>query len=363
VNSYRTWCGIENPEFAARPVEALSKVTAVLYAFNEERFIGEAVRSMLDQDYANMEFVLSDDGSTDRTFEIMEQLVRDYTGPHRVILNRNSTNLGIGSQINAAVAKTTGSFIVLVNGDDVSHPDRVRKLVEQWAPTGQPKAAAVGSSLRQIAESGVDLNRLMDARLPLPNLESAVRSRFGGPLAACLGFDRAVFDSFGPLPDNLILEDSVLLCRAVLLGPVRYVDEPLVDYRLHGNNISQTYALQPYNDWQKRQRSRVLWHKSEGVKAYLEILRDMHQRPAAEWEPTDLARARWAGMEKLLENSLLRDYYAGVTPVGDLEKLGSLFRLVGLVIKTRLKRWFPAIERRNDRWHYGRVVEAVRKRP
>ena len=51
------------------PAEA-TLVTLILYAFNESRYVGEAVQSMLAQDYANLEIVLSDDGSTDGTFEI-----------------------------------------------------------------------------------------------------------------------------------------------------------------------------------------------------------------------------------------------------------------------------------------------------
>ena len=333
-------------------------VTLVLYAFNESRYVAEAVRSMFAQDYANLEIVLSDDGSTDGTFEIMQRMAAEYDGLHKVLLNRNPTNIGIGSQINAAVAMSHGELVVLANADDVSRPDRVSRSVAAWQPEGR-RCMAVWSSLQQIDESGNRLGRVMDMRVDAPDLATGTRNRFSGGGAASLALDRCVFDAFGPLPDNLILEDSPLFARAMILGPVAYLDEPLVDYRVHGQNISQTSAVADYDTWCERTRRAVLWHKTEGVKAYLQILRDLHQKPAAAHDPRDLASAQWVGIEKLLENAILRDYYSGSVDVpAESIKLRSLLRLVVLLGKCRIKRMFPSIERRNERQHYQRTVAA-----
>lgn len=106
--------------------------TLVLYAYNEERYIREAVASAFAQTYSLLEIFLSDDGSADHTFEIMQEMAAAYQGPHRIILNRNPHNIGIGSQLNAAYQKTQGDFIVLANADDISLPERVAVLVEHW---------------------------------------------------------------------------------------------------------------------------------------------------------------------------------------------------------------------------------------
>lgn len=334
-------------------------VTLVLYAHNEARFVEEAVRSLLAQDYAQLEIVLSDDGSTDGTWEIMQRLASGYTGPHRVLLNHNPTNIGIGSQINAAVAMTTGELIVLANADDVSHLDRVTRTVGAWLST-EPHATAVWSALFQIDEDGKPLGRVMDGALEMRNLEHALRQRVGGPQAASLAVDRRVFDAFGPLPANLILEDNPLVLRALLCGRVLRIADSLVDYRVHADNISQTYAVTDFEQWNERNRKRLVWHRQQGVKAYIEMLRDLHQLPADAWEAGDLARARWVAMEKLMENAIARDYYMGEHRLGDCAKLGSLLRLAKLTIKTRVKRWLPGIERRNARWQYAQVRRAAK---
>jgi len=326
-----------------------------LYAYNTAEFVEQAIQSLLGQDYPNVEVVLSDDGSTDGTWEIMRRIASEYTGPHRLLLNHNEHNIGIGSQINAAVAMTQGRLIVLANADDISHSNRVARSVDAWLDDGQP-AAGVWSSMRQIGEDGEPLGRVMACEWDWPSLTHAVRERIGGAHAASLALDRRVFECFGPLPQNLMLEDNPLFARAIILGTVKRIAEPLVDYRVHSTNISQAYAGAELDEWRIRNQQRVVWQKSEGVKAYIEILRDLHQWPADRVEMGDLAHARWIGMEKLLENVILRDYYAGDTKVGGGVKLGSLWRLALLVAKTKIKCWLPYIERRNLHWHYRQVV-------
>jgi glycosyltransferase involved in cell wall biosynthesis len=127
--------------------------TFVLYAYNEEKFIREAIESAFAQTYSPLEIVLSDDGSTDRTFEIMQEMAAAYKGPHKIILNRNEKNIGIGSQLNAAAAMTNGEFVVLANGDDISLPIRVERIVHEWESHGRT-ATAVWSEIAIVVPSG-----------------------------------------------------------------------------------------------------------------------------------------------------------------------------------------------------------------
>ena len=100
-------------------------VTFALVAYNQERYIREAVEGALAQTYEPLEVILSDDCSTDRTFALMEQLAQDYVGPHRIVLNRNATNLGLCGHVNRVFSLATADVVVLAAGDDVSLPNRV----------------------------------------------------------------------------------------------------------------------------------------------------------------------------------------------------------------------------------------------
>jgi len=327
-------------------------VTFALYAYNEEKYIKAAIEGAFSQDYSPLEIVLSDDGSSDRTFVIMQEMADSYKGPHKVILNRNPRNIGIGSQLTACVAKSTGDLILLANGDDISLPDRTRVTVEAWRASGR-KAQAIYTDLEVIDENGNPRGKTLLAAASFQTLEAGIRARFsGGAPAASLALTRAVFDRFGPLPDNLILEDNALYMRAMLLGGCLRLPEPLVSYRVHAGNTSQAYAHGEFHEWVKRHRRKLIWQKKEGIKAYLQMLRDLYQLPAEDWPAEDLKRARWAAMEMLLQNAILHDYHTGDKTIGFKDRCRTLARLSLLLTKVLLKTLFPSIERRNERWHH-----------
>src|SRR3954470_2116700 len=87
-------------------------VTFAVAAFNQERFIREAVEGAFGQTYSPLEIVLSDDCSRDRTFEIIREMAEGYRGPHKVILNRNPVQKSIGGHINRIMEISQGEMIV-----------------------------------------------------------------------------------------------------------------------------------------------------------------------------------------------------------------------------------------------------------
>lgn len=111
-------------------------VTFALIAYNQERYISEAVSGALAQTYEHLEIILSDDCSTDRTFEIMVGMATDYRGNHQIILNRNEKNVGIFSHVMNVFGISNGELIVFAAGDDISVHDRVENVVKVWQETG-----------------------------------------------------------------------------------------------------------------------------------------------------------------------------------------------------------------------------------
>jgi glycosyltransferase involved in cell wall biosynthesis len=218
-------------------------VTAVLLSYNCEAFIGEAVRSALEQDCEEpLEIVISDDASTDRTYAAIEaEIGRDH-GPHRVLLNRRVTNSGSkAAHLNDVFPLCSGEIVVSFDGDDVSEPFRVRALVERFER--HPDAFAVYSQFSLIDRVGRPYG---NGNVPHPPAGADVAEWFaridayaaGGTLAV----RRAVTERFGPLPDD-VNEDVVLPFRASLLGGVEFVPEPLVRVRRHADSLTA--------DWQR----------------------------------------------------------------------------------------------------------------
>jgi len=85
-------------------------VTFALFAYNQERFIREAVEGALTQDDSPLEIILSDDCSNDSTFQIIQDVAETYSGTHRVLVNRNAGNLGIGGHVRNLGAISNGKI-------------------------------------------------------------------------------------------------------------------------------------------------------------------------------------------------------------------------------------------------------------
>lgn len=92
------------------------KVSVVIPCYNYAQFLVEAIESVLRQTYLPDEILLTDDASTDHTWEIMRAYERQY--PHLIKTNRNKTNLGIEKHFNKAVRATKGDFVGLLGADN-----------------------------------------------------------------------------------------------------------------------------------------------------------------------------------------------------------------------------------------------------
>lgn len=216
---------------------ASSLVTFALFAFNQEKYVRDAVRAALAQVYTPLAIIFSDDASTDGTFQIIEEEVAGYHGPHRILLNRNEKNLGACAHVNLVVSMAKSDFIVLAAGDDISMPERTTVLVNAYHNAGtqhfyvSSNAEIMGSDSRPTGRHII--------RGPSPdNLERHARGS-AMPLGASEAFTKSLFDFFGDMNQNLVNEDFVMPLRAYLLGKVTYVNVPLIRYRFGAGSVSQ----------------------------------------------------------------------------------------------------------------------------
>lgn len=222
-------------------------VTLAVSGYNHETLVAEAVLSAFAQTYSPLQIVLSDDCSTDRTFEIMQALAADYRGPHELVLNRNPKNIGaFGGHINQIFALARGDFVITAAADDVCESDRVEYMVRAWEATGRSAGCVLGA-YTIIDQQGQPLVRPDTAYRPRSTTPIAIEivppSAFWRPekpffVGCSMGYRKDLLERFGPLSDDLVQEDEALSFRACLLGPVAFVNAPpLVKYRLHESNV------------------------------------------------------------------------------------------------------------------------------
>lgn len=195
-----------------------------LVAYNQESFIREAVQGALDQTYSPLQIVLSDDCSSDRTFDIMQEMTANYKGPHDIMLNRNANNLGLVGNINRTIKLCHGEWIIKADGDDISLKNRVEiisKIIKNKNIFG------IGTA-----------SQIIDRKNNIKGVQYVTNTIFGSNSA----WHRKCFEYFGDLPVNLGCEDNVLYFRSLLLGGVAFSNEITVRYRMYDSISNKSYS-------------------------------------------------------------------------------------------------------------------------
>ena len=221
-------------------------ITFVVFAFNQEKFVGEAIQGAFSQTYSPLEIVLSDDGSKDNTFGVMTRLCQEYRGPHLIKLNRNAQQLGIGGHLDKVMEISRGELIVLSAGDDISLPERSETIFHAWDECGR-KATSIYSDYTSISESG---EVIQEGREPFNGaepvtfeaekveLKTFVRSVKPCVYGCAHAIVRRLYSVFGSLSGQVTYEDMALSFRSHAIGCLLHLKRPLVLYRRHGRNLS-----------------------------------------------------------------------------------------------------------------------------
>jgi len=203
-------------------------------AYNQEQYIREAVTAAFAQTYSPLEIILSDDCSSDRTFEIMQEMVAEYKGPHFVRLNRNEKNLGVTRHSNKVIEMCSGRFIVGSAGDDIAFPNRVEIMAAEWIKRGM-RPIVMWSQMIWLSKDGVPGELVIQSQPRIQTKREFLRYPATGLPGASEAFSKDIFEIFGYLdPKHASSEDVALAIRGVMLGNLVYVDVPTVYWRRVG---------------------------------------------------------------------------------------------------------------------------------
>lgn len=200
-------------------------VSMAMTTYNRKEYIREALAGVFAQTYDPLEIVISDDCSTDGTWEIINDEVRKYRergGRHSVILSRNEHNLRVLRNFEKLVSMCHGELIVQCGDDDISLPNRAERTVEAWLNAGKDKVKLIHCSAVRINELGCRMRLVVKER-------DAFHS-----LGAVAAYSADVFSVFSRPELRDAYEDGVYACRAVMLGEELTLPDVLVKYRVGG---------------------------------------------------------------------------------------------------------------------------------
>lgn len=310
-------------------------VTFALFAYNQEKYIREAVEGAFSQTYEPLEIILSDDCSTDRTFEIMSEMVNTYTGPHKVILNKNTKNLNIGEHVNVIGAIATGCFIVLAAGDDISDGKRTIRIIEEWNRLGR-KTALIYSDFVPINEESKPISLKNEGIYRGDfSLEKMAQGKLN-ILGATSAISSDVIKFFKPLSKNVIHEDRVLPFRVLLLGgEISLIDSELVKYRVDGG-VSRQYVTNAY-DYIHKYLNRII---SRTLPDALQRLEDLNQVRTSDAQLKEMCRKTIREYEIIKEIVCSPNIISVRSLLDGLSLCNNKFHVISIYLKVRFIKLF-----------------------
>jgi hypothetical protein len=201
--------------------------------YNAERYVREAIGSVLAQTYGDFELLVRDDASTDDS----AAAVAEFAGDSRIRFARNDGNRGVSASRQAILDDARGEYITVLDADDVALPDRLARQVAFL--DAHPEVAVLGSSFEVIDSDGV-----VRQHVRVPDRPEVVRWMllFGNCLVhSSVTYRReAAVRAGGYRRDMRVSEDYDLWVRLAGASRVAQLDDVLVRWRHHGANTHLT---------------------------------------------------------------------------------------------------------------------------
>lgn len=201
-------------------------VSVVIPAYNHEAYLEQAIRSVWDQTYPEVEVVVVDDGSTDGTADVARRLAANAPRPTVFV---SKSNEGLCATLNHAVALASGEWIAVLASDDFMASGRIAAQIAEADRLGDGYGF-VHSDLLTVSRDGAPLYQVYD-RSPVPPatgscFEDLVMERVRIVLATAL-FRRDVFEEVGGFDESLAAEDFDFHLRMSKVTRCAFVAEPL----------------------------------------------------------------------------------------------------------------------------------------
>ena len=239
-------------------------VSVVIATYNGARFLRQQLQSIIDQTYPNIEIIVVDDASRDDTISIVTEYA---TTDHRVRLHRSEGNIGFLKNFERGVLSSSGDYIALSDQDDIWLPEKIEILMRECKDH-----PLIYCDSELIDENGKSLGIKLTDLKNLKNFDSPINYAVGGTASGhAMIVKREVVVESLPWP-SMVTHDFWIGFVSTFTGPMKFVDQVLVLYRQHENNVigvtgggakatPQKRKTKEERDELKRQRIRLMYEK------------------------------------------------------------------------------------------------------
>lgn len=205
-------------------------VSVIIANYNYGRFLPQAIESVFKQTYRNIELIIVDDGSTDNSREIIESYGESIT----TIFQRNA---GQGAAFNAGITRSRGEIVCFLDADDYFHESKLAKVVAAFLE--HPQWVQISHGRTSINTEGVPIGSGSKTHNQGDVSHLLLQwGRYAMAITSALAYRRTVLEEVLPIPtERGEAADTYLAAAVPFYGEVGCIDEPLMFYRMHGNNL------------------------------------------------------------------------------------------------------------------------------
>lgn len=208
----------------------MPKVSVVIPVFNAEKYLESSIESILNQTEKDIEVIIINDGSTDTSLEILNALQKK---DNRIKII-SQENKGVIKSLNEAILNSKGDYIARMDADDISFPHRIEKMLDYME---KHNLDLCGSSAVTINERGEEIGKITRPETKDEIMRFTIlHNPFIHPSVM---FRRSIIEKVGLYKNFKHAEDYELWTRIVFKYKVANIQEPLLYYRIHENQITK----------------------------------------------------------------------------------------------------------------------------
>lgn len=225
-------------------------ISVLIPSYNHEKYVDACINSILAQTYREIEIVLIDDSSADKTYERIlmrkEELEKRF---RKVIIKRNPRNMGVSRTLNLALEEAKGEYIKLLASDDMLLPNALERMMDHIKKRQELSLVFSNGILiddNQMSYLLKEKNDLIYANPPEFGPSLFERLYRGNCIAApCAMFRGEVFKQLGGFDESIAIEDWEYMLRMAVNGcQIDYINETLVLYRRSETSVTNYQSSQ-----------------------------------------------------------------------------------------------------------------------
>ena len=219
-------------------------VSVIIPVYNHEKYVQETIKSIINQTYKNIELLLLDDGSKDNSFAKALGLKEECEKRFVRVVMETKENEGTKATTNKLFELASGKYVYLIASDDLAKPNAIQKELE-FLENNPDYVLAVGDDevidkdgiLQNVPTAKENISRARKINFKSDDFGNYATLFFiGNHVPNGYLMKKSILDKCGELTDEAPLEDWWLMLHFAKYGKIKYIDEIMLSYRIHGEN-------------------------------------------------------------------------------------------------------------------------------